>query len=119
MKAFRCYPLAIALLVLATGALADERSAYFQRRAEADLAAFKALDVNHDGLVTRDEVRGDNDFGPSFGDMDANGDGVVTQAELARYIRDRYGVDVPGAEKATAATVHPQEVATAKASNSG
>jgi EF hand domain-containing protein len=119
MKAFRSYPLAIALLVVATCAFADERSAYFQRRADADLAAFKALDVNHDGLLTPDEIRGDNDFGPRFQDIDANGDGVVTQAELARYIHDRYGIDVPGADKATAATVHPQDLATAKSSRGG
>ena len=119
MKGFGCYAVALGLLVVATAALGDDRSAYFQRRAEADLAAFKALDVNHRGFVTRQDVVGDNDFGPRFGDMDANGDGVVTQAELARYIHDRYGVDVPGAEKATAVTVHPNDVATAKAATSG
>jgi hypothetical protein len=119
MKVLASYPLVLALLACASGALADERTAYFQRAADRDLAAFKALDVNHDGFVTRDEIVGDNDFGPRFHDMDANGDGVVTPAELARYIKDRYGVDVPDAGKATAAVVHVNDIAAAKASSSG
>lgn len=109
MKAFRYYPLALACLVVATGTLADERTAYYQRRAEMDLAAFNALDVNRDGVVTRDEIRGDNDFGPRFDDMDINRDNVVTRAELDRYIKLHYGIDEPGEQKSSAIARHPAD----------
>ena len=111
MKAWGCYALGVVMLALGSGAAADERSAYYQRRAELDLAAFKALDVNHDGVVTRDEIRGDNDFGPRFDDMDVNRDNVVTQAELDRYIKMHYGIDEPGATKVSAIARHPNDAA--------
>jgi hypothetical protein len=103
--------LAAALLALATAAAADERSAYYQRRAETDLASFKALDVDNKGFVTRDEIRGDLNFGPRFNDMDINRDNVVTQAELDRYIRLTYGIDEPGASKVSAVAQHPNDQA--------
>ena len=109
MKTFGWYAVAIACLAASTSALADERSAYYQRRAEMDLAAFKALDVDHDGFLTRDEIRGDNDFGPRFDDVDVNRDNVVTQAELDRYIHLQYGIDVPGEQKASAVARHPDD----------
>jgi hypothetical protein len=109
MKTFGWYALAIACLAASSPALADERSAYYQRRAEMDLAAFNALDLNGDGYVTPDEIRGDNDFGPRFADMDANRDNVVTRAELERYVALQYGVDVPGEQKASAIARHPND----------
>jgi hypothetical protein len=105
--------LAASLLALATAAAADERSAYYQRRAETDLASFKALDVDNKGFVTRDEIRGDLNFGPRFNDMDINRDNVVTQAELDRYIRLTYGIDEPGASKVSAVAQHPNDQAMA------
>ena len=108
MRAVASYAIAIAvaLLGLCGYAQADARSDYFQRAAAHDVAAFHALDVNHDGLVEHSEIAGDNDFGPRFRDMDRNGDGIVTEAELALYIRDHYGVDEPAAAQATMATAH-------------
>ena len=97
------YATALALLALAGYVHADGRSEYDQRAASRDLAAFQALDINHDGVLERSEVAGDNAFAARFSDMDRNGDGMVTQGELALYVRSRYGVDVPGATSATMA----------------
>lgn len=106
MKPTACYVMALALLALPGFARADARSDYFQRAAASDTAAFHSLDVNHDGVVSHDEIIGDNDFGPRFNDIDRNRDGVVTQPELALYIRDRYGIDNPSASQATMTTWH-------------
>jgi hypothetical protein len=95
-----------ALLAASTLASADERSDYYQRVAARDLAAFHELDVDRRGFVTRQDVVGDNNFGPRFTDMDINRDGVVTLEELARYIRLNYGVEIPADGKATAVTQH-------------
>jgi hypothetical protein len=119
MKVSGCFVLAATLCALATAAVADERSAYYQRRAEMDLTVFKALDIDHNGVITRDEIRGDVDFGPRFDDMDVNRDNVVTQPELDRYIRLHYGIDEPGAAKASAVARHPGDQATAGQSGSG
>ena len=109
MKGWRCIPLACVLVTIATTASADERTAYYQRAAQRDMDAFHALDRNGDGFVTRDEIRGDNDFGPRFDDMDINRDNVVTLAELERYIRLHYGIDEPGETKVSAVARHPQD----------
>ena len=109
MKAPASYAVALALFAFAPLAHADARSDYYQRAADHDQAAFRALDVNHDGVVDRTEIAGDNDFGPRFRDMDRNDDGVVTQPELALYIGERYGVAVASADKATMVTHHLAE----------
>ena len=113
MKAAASYATALALVAFAGYAHADARSDYLARGAARDEAAFQALDVNRDGVVERDEIVGDNDFGPRFRDMDRNGDGVVTRAELALYVRDRYGIDAPAAAEATMATEHVGDMAAA------
>jgi Ca2+-binding EF-hand superfamily protein len=77
-------------------ASAEEREAYNRRRAEADAAAFKALDRNGDGRLTREEVQGDLDLGPRFNDIDINRDGVITPEELRRYIEQTYGIRLAG-----------------------
>jgi hypothetical protein len=110
MNASRCFALA-ALLAASTLAIADERSDYYQRVAARDLASFHELDVDHRGFVTREDIVGDNDFGPRFTDMDVNRDGVVTLEELARYIRLSYGVEIPADGKATAVTQHVEGTA--------
>src|SRR5262245_9387311 len=76
-------------------AAADEgREAYNRRAADADRAAFRVLDLNRDGVLTRDEVRADLYFGPRFNDIDINRDGVITPEELRRYLEQAYGVVV-------------------------
>ena len=117
MKCLRFIPLACVVALVATAASADERTAYYQRAAKRDMEAFHALDVNRDGFVTRDEIRGDNDFGPRFDDMDINRDNVVTLAELERYIRLHYGIDEPGETKASAITRPPQDTSNTNASS--
>jgi hypothetical protein len=113
MKALGFIPLACVLVALATSASADERTAYYQRAAQRDMDAFHALDRNGDGFVTRNDIRGDNNFGPRFDDMDINRDNVVTVAELERYIRLQYGIDEPGEAKASAIARHPQDTSNA------
>jgi hypothetical protein len=115
MKASRSCVLAAALLASSTLASADERSDYYQRVAARDIASFRALDVDHRGFVTRQDIVGDNDLGPRFNDMDVNRDGVVTLEELARYIGLQYGVEMPANGKATAVTRHVEATPSPKA----
>lgn len=82
------------VLLLSTSVLADDRETYSRRAAEADLAAFRVLDLNRDGVLTRDEVLADLNFGPRFNDIDINRDGVITPEELRRYLEQAYGVVV-------------------------
>lgn len=81
-----------AMLVAALGAAADDREAYNRRAAEADMAAFRALDLDRDGVLTPEEVRGAVDFAPRFNDIDINRDGFVTLEEMRRYIERTYGI---------------------------
>jgi hypothetical protein len=108
-------PLACVVALVATAASADERTAYYQRAAQRDVDAFQALDRNGDGFITRDAIRGDNNFGPRFDDMDINRDNVVTRPELERYIKLHYGIDEPGETKPSAVARHPQDTSTTSA----
>jgi len=114
MKASASYAMALVLLAITGYAYADGRSAYYQRAAADDNAAFHALDTNRDGMIERDEIVGDNNFGPRFVDMDRNRDNVVTQPELALYIENTYGIDQPSAAKASMATQHVAAATPAK-----
>src|SRR5262245_49136833 len=84
----------LALVLAAASAMAQDRDAYNRRAAEADLAAFRQLDLDRDGVLTREEVLADLNFGPRFNDIDIDRDGVVTLAELRRYLEQEYGVVV-------------------------
>lgn len=84
----------LVLLLATSAAVADDREAYNRRAAESDLAAFRLLDLNRDGVLTPDEVRADLNFGPRFADIDTDRNGVVTREELRRYIERAYGVVV-------------------------
>ena len=86
----------IAIAALLAGcctlALADDRAEYQRRAAAADEAAFRSLDLNADGQLTKDEVRADLNFGVRFDDADVNRDGIVTADEMRRYLEQAYGV---------------------------
>jgi Ca2+-binding EF-hand superfamily protein len=82
------------VLLCSMSVLADDREAYNRRAAETDLAAFRLLDLNRDGVLTQDEVLADLNFGPRFNDMDIDRNGVVTLEELRRYIEQTYDVVV-------------------------
>jgi hypothetical protein len=86
--------LAIALALAVSAAAADDREAYNRRAADADLAAFRARDLDRNGVLTRDEVGGDLNFGPRFNEADINRDGILTPDEMRRYIERTYGVVV-------------------------
>jgi uncharacterized protein YbjT (DUF2867 family) len=88
--------LAMVLLSAVSAVVADDREAYNRRAAETDLAAFRTLELNRDGVLTFEEVRADINFAPRFNDMDVDRNGVVTPEELRRYIEQAYGVVVTG-----------------------
>ena len=87
--------LAVALLAAAAiPAAADERADYNRRAAQADQAAFRALDLDRDGRLTLEEVLSDLNFGPRFNDVDINRDGVITPDEMRRYLEQTYRLPV-------------------------
>jgi len=92
MKTLLPFAIAATLLLPAASFAADARTEYYQRNANADLAKFRALDVNNKNAITREETRGDVDFTPRFDDIDVNRDGVVTLEELLAYVERQYGV---------------------------
>lgn len=85
--------LAIAVVcgLYATAVLAAPQE-YLIRNAERDRAAFEALDLNRDGVLTREEIQGNIDMQARFNDFDSNRDGAIDRDELARYIAARYGI---------------------------
>ena len=80
------------LLAAVAASAADDKTAYNERAAAGMASLFQSLDRNADGVVTREESRGDLNFTPRFADMDINSDDNVTQQELLRYIEQRYAV---------------------------
>jgi Ca2+-binding EF-hand superfamily protein len=86
---------ACVLLATAHAAGAQDKAAYDQRNIARYTATFAALDLDHDGAVTREEARGNLDFLPRFHDMDRDGDDIVTAAELNRFLADRFGMQMP------------------------
>ncbi len=87
---------AVLLAAAASTAAADDRAEYNRRAANADMAAFRQLDLNRDGRLTEDEARADLNFYPRFRDIDINRDGVITPEEMRRYIEQAYGIQVAG-----------------------
>lgn len=84
-------PCVILLALFWSMAIADDRTDYNRRAAAADAAAFRQLDLNRDGNLSRAETISDLNLGPRFDDMDINRDGIVTPDELRRYIEQTYG----------------------------
>ncbi|MGE5170371.1 MAG: hypothetical protein ACM3JC_08365 [Rudaea sp.] len=95
MKPWGYCACAVALLAASSAVQADARTDYYERAAKRDLAEFAALDGDRSGSLTRTEVMGDNDFSARFDDIDVNRDGIVTREEMQRYIRQHYGVEPP------------------------
>ncbi len=87
---------AFALLLAAwsLSVAADDRADYNRRAADADMAAFRQLDLNGDGQLTPDEAKSDLNLGPRFHDIDINRDGIITPEEMRRYIERTYGVSI-------------------------
>lgn len=84
--------LAFLLAAMSLSAAADDRADYNRRAADADMAAFRRLDLNGDGRLTPDEAKSDLNLGPRFNDIDINRDGIVTPEEMRRYIERTYGI---------------------------
>jgi EF hand domain-containing protein len=61
---------------------------YQQRLQQQYRDLFATYDVDHDGVLTRDEARASNRLAPVFDSMDINRDGKVTDEELARWLAD-------------------------------
>lgn len=70
---------------------------YNQRAAQADMSLFRELDRAGNGLLTKEDVRGDMRLGTRFDDIDTNRDEIVTLQEMRAYIERTYGVlPMPG-----------------------
>lgn len=61
---------------------------YLKRVADNYRASLKAHDRDGDGVVTRDEVRGDLTLEARFDDIDINRDGRILPDELERFLAD-------------------------------
>ena len=81
-------PLAICVNVRAN----DDEARYNQRAAQTDMALFRELNRAGNGLLTKEDVRGDMRLGTRFDDIDTNRDGIVTQQEMQAYVEKTYGV---------------------------
>lgn len=74
----------IAAALVAGTALAQAPPEYLKRVADNYRAAFKTYE--RDGVVTRQQVRGDLLLEVHFDDIDINRDGIITREELERFL---------------------------------
>lgn len=86
---------AVLLAAISTGALATDEDEYNRRAAERDMALFYEYDLDHDGNLTREEVRGNVSLQARFNDININRDGKITLEEMQRYIAATYHVAAP------------------------
>ena len=92
--AIYAFAVVVLSLALSSGAAEDPKAEFDRRAAERYVSLFQALDLDNDGMVSREEAQGDLNFAPVFDDIDINRDGFVTAAELQRFIALRYGMQV-------------------------
>ncbi len=85
-------PLAICVNVQAN----EDEARYNQRAAQTDMVLYLALNRAGNGLLTKEEARGDMRLGTRFDDIDTNRDEIVTLQEMRAYIEKTYGV-IPAA----------------------
>ncbi len=80
-----------AAIALAVSTALGMGSAMAADKSQEPNPKFEQLDKNHDGFITRDEVRGIRDFGRAFDQADKNKDGKLDPAEFleADAIHDR------------------------------
>lgn len=71
-------------------AFAQDKAAYEQRSIARFEQQFASLDRDRNGEVSRTEAEGNIDFTAAFDDIDINRDGVVTKEELDRFLSLRY-----------------------------
>lgn len=93
MKTNRGMPRATAITLALSAALAalPLAAAAQQDAAKPENPKFIKLDKNHDGSITRDEVRHLREFGKAFDEADDNKDGKLNESEFikADAIHDR------------------------------
>ena len=92
MKFNRAIPRAVASTVVLGAALyAAPYASAAEDAAKPENPKFVKLDRNHDGVLTRDEVRQIRDYARAFAEADENKDGKLDQAEFvkAEAIHDR------------------------------
>ena len=92
MKFNRAIPRAVAsTLVLGAALYAAPHASAANDAAKPENPKFVKLDRNHDGVLTRDEVRHIRDYARAFSEADENKDGKLDRAEFvkAEAIHDR------------------------------
>jgi hypothetical protein len=70
----------------------DDKDRYNRRAAQTDMSLFRELDRSGNGLLTRENIKGDMRLGTRFDDIDTNRDGIATQQEMRIYIQQTYGL---------------------------
>lgn len=75
------------LAVASTLALAQVKSDPLER--PSGNAAFKGLDRNGDGYLSRAEAAADDELAKNFAAADGNRDGRISEAEYVRYYQER------------------------------
>jgi len=78
--------LALAAIAFSTLASATDREAYHKRSAERFVAMFLAADVNRSDAISRADAGSSIELVARFDDLDINRDGIITREELARFI---------------------------------